>query len=373
MKRINKLTLFNLFICCLFLISCQDSCNTDISKVANKIPIEIRVVGVLQEDEAQKEIISLLKGINFDDGYRVPILNVNDITYNTDSTKRNLCTIKIPLAKSDAAALEISGYVLDQATYQTNLDDAIENDFKNDTLFSKGLSILIGKRGNSILRSKLPNDPPNSNEFYVSTSNLVKSEPEKHIFKSSEELILHIEQSKLKMNNLIVYYMGGKSPASLKDTDKDGVTDDIDTCKEIFGQKECSGCPCELSKQQVPNIRQSLNQNQTPGPPPNNCGSCKQKFNVQINSANNSVSWNSCPSARFIYVEVTSSSGKFQKSYQLNGSTTNFTIPLSSEAVIKNNPSIPLHDKFAITVKAECGSGKIIQSESKSKIKLKCS
>ena len=362
-----KTTAYSIF---LIILSILSSCGTsDISEVSNKMTIEIRTIGTIEEEDAKRELDILLRGVNLADKFYVPIIDVIDITNKIDSTKFKTSKVKIPLSWIDANSTGISDGILDQRTYEENLEDV---NLEKDSAYLLGIKILTALRGTTIKTKFLPADPINSNEFFISNSSTIKTDTAKHIFSSSEDLLNYLKNSKRNDTKLILFFMGGKTPASLKDTDKDGVTDDIDTCKEIFGSKECLGCPCDLTKPQVPIKLQSPNQERTTETP-NNCGKCDQKFNLQIDASNNSVAWNSCPSARFIYVDVVSSSGKFQKSYKLNGSSTNFTIPLSSESVIKNNPSIPLHDKFVITVKAECGSGKIIQSESKSKIKLKCS
>lgn len=350
----------------LFILS---SCGTsDISNVSNKIPIEIRTIGTIEEEDAKKEINLLLKGIKFAGEFFVPIIDVTDMTFNTDSTKLKTSQIKVPLSSIDAASIGFTDDILDQSTYQDNLDDS---EIEKDSAYQNGIRILCSQRGNFVKRRLMPSDPIKPNEFFLTNAINAKTDTAKHFFRSTEDLLTFLNESKKSYNKLVLFYMGDKNPISLKDTDKDGLSDEIDKCLGIQGPKECMGCPCESSIAKEP-VKQKRSIQSQAATPSNNCGSCKQKFNIQINAVNNSLSWNSCPSARFIYVDVASSSGKFQKSYKLNGSSTSYTIPLGSESVIKNNPSIPLHDKFTITVKAECGSGKIIQSESKSKIKLKC-
>lgn len=378
MKRINKLKSLSFLIFCLFLISCQDGCNTDISKVSNKIPIEIRVVGVLNQDEAKKEIIGLLKGINFEDGYRVPVLSINDITFDTDSTKRKHCIIKIPLATTDAASLEISGNVLDQATYQTNLDEALESDFENDTSFSKGLTILTGKRGNRKLINKLPNVPPLSNEFFITTSNLSKSDPTKHTFKTAEELIAHIEQSKLKLNNLIVYYMGGELPTSLQDDDKDGVSNDIDQCPEKKGSISCNGCECPSNDRDgdgilntvdgCPDKKGPKDNNGCPWPDADNDGT-PDKFDKCPNKAGN-CNGCECPSNDRDNDKVINSSDKCPDEY---GPASNGGCPLKPSISHNNNDgkfyfeNVDLQKQTVeLTIKLNDGTTKIVYPQNRS-------
>ena len=101
------------------------------------------------------------------------------------------------------------------------------------------------------------------------------------------------------------------------------------------------------------------------------CQLCSGRPNLHVNNSNNSVSWDYCSTAESIKLIVTSSSGKFQKTYSLSSAVNNFIIPLGSESVIKNNPSIPLHDRFSITIEIICNGNKI-QSETKTNVKLKC-
>lgn len=370
MIKFCKMHFKKIFTYCLFSITLAilSSCQSDMSEVSNKIPIEVRTIGTIDEDEAKKIIDLLLKGVKNSDGFFVPIIEVTDITYFTDSSDLKTSKLKLPLSFFDATSIQITDNFLDQSSYQDIID---EINLQEDSLYQKGIKILCSPRGNFSKRKFLPSEPIKPFEFIITNAATIKTDTAKHYFRSTEDLLTFLNESKKSYNKLVLFYMGDKTPLSLKDTDRDGLYDDVDKCTEIPGSKECMGCPCGAPASVAPIKQKSSSQSQT-ATSPNNCGSCKQKFNIQINGVNNSLTWNSCPSARFIYVDVASSSGKFQKSYKLNGSSTSYTIPLGSESVIKNNPSIPLHDKFTITVKAECGSGKIIQSESKSKIKLKC-
>ncbi len=346
----------------IFLNSCGGSYTSDAS---NKIIIEIRTIGNVDEKFAQSEIQHLLMGAELKSGFKVPMIEVNDITYNLDSNQKLSSKIFVPLSSADAGALQLTENILDQNTYEENLE--ISSFIKNDSSFAKSVKLFSKIRESQILKSKLPSNI-NTNEFFVCNSGICKTDTSKHIFNSSKSVIEFIQTSNKDFDNIVLFYLGDKSPNSLKDSDGDGVMDDVDQCQGIKGTIKCNGCIC-ASAIQVP---QPPIDGKKGTPPPSNCGSCGD-LKLKVNSSNTKqISWNSCPSARFIHVYVKSSSGRFQQNYKLNGSTTDFVLPIANDPAIVKDPSITLHDKFSITVKAECGTGRMIQTSSVSNVKIKC-
>jgi hypothetical protein len=237
--RLIKTTTYSIF---LIILSVLSSCGTsDISDVSNKMPIEIRTIGTIEEEDAKRELGVLLKGVRLADKFFVPIIDVTDITYNIDSTKLIKAQIKIPLSSIDAYSLGFTDDVLDQSTYEDNLEDA---NLEKDSAYIMGIKILTAVRGNTIKSGYLPADPIKSNEFFIGNSSSTKTDTTKHIFSSSEDLLNYLRNSKRNDTRLILFFMGGKSPSALKDDDKDGVTNDLDQCPDVKGSISCNGCEC---------------------------------------------------------------------------------------------------------------------------------
>jgi len=360
MKKIKIFRTITIALLSLVLNSCEVTYTSDAS---NKLIIEIRTIGNVNEKFAQSEIQNLLMGAELKSGFKVPIIEVNDITYKLDSNQKMSSKILVPLSSADASALQLTDNILDQSTYEGNLE--ISSFIKNDISYSKSVKLFSKFRESQILKSKLPSNI-NTNEFFVCNSGVCKTDTSKHIFNSSKSVIEYIQTSNKDFDNIVLFYLGDKSPNSLKDSDGDGVMDDVDRCKEK-GSVECNGCICPTTNKNPP---PPSNGQTGPTPPPSNCGTCGD-LNLKVNSSNTKkISWNSCPSARFIYVYVKSSSGKISKSVKLNGNSTQYDL---SDLLGVVSPDVAMMDKFTITIKAECGSGRIIQTSSQSKIKIKCS
>jgi hypothetical protein len=226
----------------LIILSVLSSCETsDISEVSNKMPIEIRTIGTIEEEDAKRELGILLAGVKLADKFFVPIIDVIDITYTTDSTKLKTSQIKIPLSSIDAYSIGLTDEILDQSTYEDNLEDAT---LEKDSAYVLGLKILSGARGSFIKRKYLPSDPIKANEFYIGHSAAIKTDTSNHIFGTSEDLLNYIKNSKRNYTKLILFFMGGKSPSAMKDDDKDGVSNDLDKCPGVKGSISCDGCEC---------------------------------------------------------------------------------------------------------------------------------
>jgi len=239
MKQYNFLYLFITIIITASLFSCGGA--KDTSQLRNKILIEIKVIGKVSEAEAISELLYYMNGFDFTTGFRVPAIEIKDITYESDSTKIKTTKLSVPLSYTDGYALEFTDGILDKSTYQDNLED-YKNEIENDSSFISAKREFSKKRGQHVLKSEMPSLPLKTNEYFISS--LAKTDTANHQFKSGDDLISYLKITRQEFKNLVVYYLGEKSLKSFMDSDGDGVTDNIDRCANVKGSVECEGCPC---------------------------------------------------------------------------------------------------------------------------------
>jgi hypothetical protein len=181
----------------------------------------------------------MLKGIEYaNNAFRVPEITIKDI-YKTDPVN-TIKPIRVSINTLDSWGLTLTNNILDKSTYEDNYDDYIK-ELQGKDNFKNAIKLLSTDKQGTPNEKLIPSSPPKENEFFI--GNLLSQDSAKHQFETTAELVTYLMQSTKNYDHLIVYFMGGKTVLSFVDSDKDGFTDDNDKCP-TKPSNGCEGCPC---------------------------------------------------------------------------------------------------------------------------------
>lgn len=233
----NLNNIFHRLFVLAFLALCI-GCTEENYQVENTVGIEVRSAAAIDNKIAITELSTMLKGVEYaNNAFRVPEITIKDI-YKKDSVN----SIRIPINSLDNWGLAFTDDILDKSTYEDNYDDYIK-ELQGKDNFKNALKLLSADKQGTKNENLIPSSPPKENEFFIGSLLSQKSDPAKHQFETTAELLTYLKQSTKNYDNLIVYFMGGKTVLSFVDSDKDGFTDDNDKCP-TKPSNGCEGCPC---------------------------------------------------------------------------------------------------------------------------------
>jgi hypothetical protein len=214
-------------------------CTEENYQVDNTLGIEVRSFAAIDNKIATTELSTMLKGIEYaNNAFRVPEITIKDI-YKTDSLN-TIKPIRVPINTLDNWGLALTDNILDKSTYEDNYDDYIK-ELQGKDNFKNAIKLLSTDKQGTPNEKLIPSSPPKENEFFIGS--LLSQDSAKHQFATTAELATYLMQSTKNYDHLIVYFMGGKTVLSFVDSDKDGFTDDNDKCP-TKPSNGCEGCPC---------------------------------------------------------------------------------------------------------------------------------